>query len=88
MRLHGISRRIGSTQQTPVDIKGGQHPIWDAELRFKIPKEATDEARRIEVSCWASGRRKNDLLGKAMVDISQTLRKGEFDGSLMLIKLF
>lgn len=75
------TRPIGVSKKTHVDVRGGQHPVWDAELRFPIMKAASDKTRKLEVSCFAKERRSDDLLGKGIVDISETLKTGEFDGT-------
>lgn len=70
----------GSSQRTPVDVKGGQHPVWDAELRFPIMEATSDKYRKLEVSCYAKEPKSDDILGQGIVDITETLRTGEFDG--------
>ncbi|KAG8213086.1 hypothetical protein J3R82DRAFT_11481 [Butyriboletus roseoflavus] len=73
----------GLTKRTKVDPKGGQHPVWDDELRFPVLADAgKDKVNRIlEVSCYKSEQRGDDvLLGKGTVDIEETLKTGEFDG--------
>lgn len=69
----------GTSKKTPVDIKGGQHPIWDVELRFPVLKQATERNRKLEISCYAQERKSDDLLGKGVIDITDTLKTGEFD---------
>ncbi|KAJ3572554.1 hypothetical protein NP233_g3008 [Leucocoprinus birnbaumii] len=69
----------GTAKKTPVDIKGGQHPVWDAELRFSVDKAVSEKTRKIEVSCFSKESRSDDLLGRGTVDISETLQTGEFD---------
>ncbi|XP_006459223.1 hypothetical protein AGABI2DRAFT_218205 [Agaricus bisporus var. bisporus H97] len=69
----------GTSQKTQVDRKGGQHPLWDTELRFPIMKEVSDQTRKLEVACFAKEHRTDDLLGKGVVDITETLQTGEFD---------
>ncbi|KIY73556.1 hypothetical protein CYLTODRAFT_416935 [Cylindrobasidium torrendii FP15055 ss-10] len=68
----------GTTEKTEVDVKGGQHPVWDFEMRFPIPTAGT---RTLEVSAWCveSGSRSDELLGTGTVDITETLKTGEFD---------
>jgi len=73
---------IDTVKKTPVDVKGGQHPVWDSELRFAVLKAVSDKSRIIEVSCFAKEHRNDDLLGKGIVDITGTLKVGEFDGRL------
>lgn len=72
--------RLGVTKRTKVDVKGGQHPVWDEEIRLPVMKSSADKYRKLEVSCFAKEHRSDDILGKGTVDISETLRTGEFDG--------
>lgn len=65
-----------------MDVKGGQHPVWDAELRFPIVEATSDKYRKLEISCYAKESKSDDLLGQGIVDITETLRTGEFDGQL------
>ena len=74
---------IDIVKKTSVDVKGGQHPVWDSELRFPVLKAVSDKTRNIEVSCFAKEHRNDDLLGKGTVDITETLKVGEFDGRLV-----
>ncbi|KAI0671516.1 hypothetical protein C8Q78DRAFT_778168 [Trametes maxima] len=67
------------TKKTQVDVKGGQHPVWDEELRFPIVKRASDDTRKMEVSCWSKEPRTDDCVGRGTVDITETLKTGEFD---------
>lgn len=69
----------GATKQTPPDLKGGQHPVWDAELRFPISKDASKNNRTLTISVFAEKRKGDDLLGEGTVDITETLKTGEFD---------
>jgi hypothetical protein len=82
---HDVSWLIisGTTKRTQVDAKGGQHPVWDAELRFSILHSTTEKNRKLEVSCYAKEHKSDDLLGNAIVDITETLKTGEFDGRCM-----
>lgn len=61
-------------------MKGGQHPVWDAEIRFPVMKGTADKHRKLELSCWSKEPRTDELLGQAKIDISETLKTGEFDG--------
>lgn len=63
-----------------MEVKGGQHPVWDEELRFPIMTATGKKFRELEVSCWAKEPKTEDTLGAAKFDISETLRTGEFDG--------
>ncbi|KJA26271.1 hypothetical protein HYPSUDRAFT_159226 [Hypholoma sublateritium FD-334 SS-4] len=74
----------GTQKRTHVDIKGGQHPEWDGETRFPILKSNTEKFRKMEVACYSMEPRSEDLMGKATVDISETLRTGEFDDWVQL----
>ena|ERR1700729_1090822 len=70
----------GSQKPTAVDVKGGQHPVWDEEIRFSVLRDSAEKNRTLEVSCWAKEHKTDDLLGQGKVDITETLRSGEFDG--------
>ncbi|KAH8099949.1 C2 domain-containing protein, partial [Cristinia sonorae] len=67
------------TKKTAVDIKGGQHPVWDEELRVPVPAKASDVTRTLHVSCWSQESRGPEEIGKGKVDITETLKTGEFD---------
>jgi len=71
----------GATKQTPVDPKGGQHPVWDAEIRFPISKELSKNNRTLNVSVFSEEKKEDELLGEAALDITDTLKSGEFDGA-------
>jgi Ca2+-dependent lipid-binding protein len=70
----------GATKQTPVDPKGGQHPVWDAELRFPISKDPSKSNRTLTVSVYSEEKKDDSFLGEGTVDITNTLKTGEFDG--------
>ncbi|KAH9481480.1 hypothetical protein JR316_0006007 [Psilocybe cubensis] len=76
--LNGIQKR------THVDIKGGQRPEWDGEVRFTIVKHKAEKYRKLEVACYSQEPRSEDLMGQGFVDISETLRTGEFDGENLI----
>ncbi|KIY44748.1 hypothetical protein FISHEDRAFT_50626, partial [Fistulina hepatica ATCC 64428] len=67
------------TEKTNVDIKGGQHPVWDSEFRMPISPDASEKTRTLHVSCWSKELREDDCLGEGTVDITNTLKTGEFD---------
>lgn len=75
-----ISSDVGITKKTKIDYKGGQHPVWDSELRFSVKKGTAKKYRELEVSCFAKEHRDDTLLGEARVDMTPTLKSGEFDG--------
>lgn len=70
-------------KRSQVDIRGGQHPEWDSEVRFTVLKEKGPggKNRMLEVACYSQEPKSEILLGKAIVDISDTLKTGEFDGA-------
>lgn len=70
----------GVQKRTHVDIKGGQRPEWDGEVRFNIKKNTGAKFRKLEVSCYSQEPRSEDLMGQGVVDITETLKTGEFDG--------
>jgi Ca2+-dependent lipid-binding protein len=70
----------GKTSKTKPDVKGGQHPEWDAELRFPVYTAKNDASRMLEVTCWRAESRGDEEIGKGKVDINDTLKTGEFDG--------
>lgn len=70
----------GTTKKTKVDVKGGQHPEWDAELRFTVTDQESASSKKLEISCWSKEPRQDGMVGKGELDISETLRTGEFDG--------
>ncbi|KAF8802443.1 hypothetical protein BYT27DRAFT_7196627 [Phlegmacium glaucopus] len=73
--LNGVQKR------SHVDVRGGQHPEWDSEVRFTVLKGngPGGKNRKLEVACYSQESKSEDLLGKATVDISDTLNTGEFD---------
>jgi len=71
----------GATKQTPVDPKGGQHPVWDAEIRFPIAKDSSKNNRTLTISVFSEEKKEDELLGEGTVDITDTLKSGEFDGA-------
>lgn len=67
---------------TPVDPRGGQHPSWDAELRFPLTVAEDDGRRKLNVEMWAKvglGRRDKPL-GSAQLDVEDAILKGAMDG--------
>lgn len=80
--LHSSSSPTPTVKRTAVDVKAGQTPLWDQEIRLSVSKEigSGGKNRTLEVSCWSKEHRKEDLLGMGTLDITETLRTGEFDG--------
>ncbi|KAF7327461.1 C2 domain-containing protein [Mycena kentingensis (nom. inval.)] len=69
----------GDKKQTRVDVKGGQSPEWDEEIRMPIMRDTHEKYRKLQVSCWAKEPRKEVSVGAGIVDLTQTLKTGEFD---------
>ena len=67
------------TQKTPPEPKGGQHPVWDEEMRFPIMTSDDTKNRTLKVKVYSKEKKDDLLLGEGEVDISETLRSGEFD---------
>jgi hypothetical protein len=76
----------GTTQKTPVDIKGGQHPLWDHEMRFPVAKCIGDKARNLEIVCWSKEPRVDEVIASGQLSIRDTLRTGEFDDWIPLFE--
>lgn len=74
VQLHDV------TKKTRVEVKGGQHPVWDEEVRVPIAAKVSEETRTLNVSCWAQESRGPEVIGKGKLDITETLKTGEFDG--------
>lgn len=73
----------GTTKKTPVEAKGGQHPVWDEELRIPIYEGKGKDGMILKVSCWSKEPRSDDLVGEGELDITETLQTGEFDGEYL-----
>ncbi|TFK49588.1 hypothetical protein OE88DRAFT_1632564, partial [Heliocybe sulcata] len=69
----------GVTRRTKADIKGGQHPVWDEELRFPVYKDSIDLHRELKVECWSKEPKADDMIGQGKMNIEETLTTGEFD---------
>jgi len=76
-------RCLGTHKRSHLDIKGGQRPEWDSEVRFSVHRSAAVKHRKLEVACYSQEPRTEDLMGKGELDITETLRTGEFDGELL-----
>ncbi|PLW06188.1 hypothetical protein PCANC_11584 [Puccinia coronata f. sp. avenae] len=101
---------LSHRKRTKTDKRGGQHPVWDDELRFDIyenPKDAMASAsvsttatggivpvksnappigsagsagvKELRVAVYADDPRDPNLIGEGKVDLTDTLKKGEFD---------
>lgn len=73
---------LGITKKTKVDFRAGQHPVWDQEVRFPIVKSKNSRTRKLEVACYSQEPNPlpDQLLGKAVIDLTDMLQTGEFDG--------
>ncbi|CAL1716291.1 unnamed protein product [Somion occarium] len=69
----------GIIKKTSIDVKGGQHPVWDEEVRIPIGAESSEKTRTLYASCWSKEPRGDESVGEGQLDISETLRTGEFD---------
>jgi hypothetical protein len=47
-------------------------------------KDVSNKTRKLGVACFAKEHRTDGLLGKGVVDITETLQTGEFDGKYRL----
>jgi len=81
-RVYSSPSSLGITKKTKVDARAGQHPVWDEEVRFSIVKSKKARNRKLEVSCYSQepSPLPDQLLGKAVIDLSEILKTGEFDG--------
>lgn len=76
-----LLRLGGGGQRTKVDVKGGQHPIWDEDLHFEIYPQDQDEPRVLRLTCFVEGRKRVDeSIGEGELQVDDVLRRGEFDG--------
>ncbi|PWN48297.1 hypothetical protein IE53DRAFT_389512 [Violaceomyces palustris] len=82
----------GEQQKTKPDKRGGQHPTWDEQLHFEIYDDMEDALKKtsaaakakggakvLKVACYADDSKEPELIGEGMVDLTDTLRTGEFD---------
>ncbi|KAJ7284587.1 C2 domain-containing protein, partial [Mycena rebaudengoi] len=74
----------GTPKRTQVEVKGGQHPMWDEEIRVPVMKDSAEKYRKLEVSCWAKESRKEENIGQGHIDLTETLKTGEFDDWISL----
>ncbi|TDL17362.1 hypothetical protein BD410DRAFT_776149 [Rickenella mellea] len=76
---YAIIRLANTSQRTKIDKRGGQHPLWDEEFRIPVSKKSNKDSRTLKVQCWSEEGREDEIVGEGEVDISETLRTGEFD---------
>ncbi|BFZ65370.1 hypothetical protein YB2330_006536 [Saitoella coloradoensis] len=72
-----ICRIAHDAKKTNTHKRGGQNPEWDHELRFEIMDSA--DHRSMKLSVFNDDSKSPDLVGDTVVDLKETLRKGEFD---------
>lgn len=101
---------LSHRKRTKTDKRGGQHPVWDDELRFEIyehlkdvmpstsvattstggvaPVKSSDPAlgmggnpgvKELRLAVYADDPRDPELIGEGKVELTETLKKGEFD---------
>ncbi|KAH7105108.1 C2 domain-containing protein [Auriculariales sp. MPI-PUGE-AT-0066] len=75
-----VVRFEGAGQQTKIDERGGQHPVWDNEFRFPVADNG-ESKRILKMTVFTKELRVDDMIGEAQIDIMEhdVLRKGEFD---------
>ncbi|KAF8589376.1 hypothetical protein K439DRAFT_1628818 [Ramaria rubella] len=76
---YALIRLGGTGKQTKVDPRGGQHPVWDEELHLPVLEASGMDGRMLKVSAYSKESKTDELIGEGKVDISETLKKGEFD---------
>lgn len=54
--------------------------MWDEELRFPVFKNTAKKYRELVATCWAKEHSNDTPLGEGKVDMTPTLKSGEFDG--------
>lgn len=80
-----LARLDGSGKRTKVDVKGGQHPVWDEDLHFEIHAQNRDEPHALRLTCFVEGRKRVDeSIGEGELQIDDVLSRGEFDGMCSL----
>ncbi|ODQ49815.1 hypothetical protein SAICODRAFT_62759, partial [Saitoella complicata NRRL Y-17804] len=72
-----ICRIAHDAKKTNTHKRGGQNPEWDHELRFEIMDSADHKSMKLSV--FNDDSKSPDLVGDTVVDLKETLRKGEFD---------
>ncbi len=78
----------GGGQRTKEDYKGGQHPVWDEEIRFPVFRSSQEQLKKGEpltlgVGVYTKGtKRMDERLGEGEVRINEVLDTREFDGRL------
>lgn len=70
--------RIGRTaHRTKVDVRGGQSPEWDDEIRFNL--EDVSEHRTLKLSVFGNAPKEPDLIGDCVIPLASVLKLGETD---------
>ncbi|CAH1763751.1 1471_t:CDS:2 [Entrophospora sp. SA101] len=64
-------------ERIPADKRGGQHPIWDKEVRFDILE--TSSHKKMIVKVYNEDKRDPQLIGDRTIDLNEVLTKGEWD---------
>ncbi|KAF8522547.1 C2 domain-containing protein [Gautieria morchelliformis] len=77
---YALVRLGGTEKKTGVDVRGGQHPVWDDELHLPVLEFVRgSDGRTLNVAAYSKEPRVDELIGEGQVDISDTLVNGEFD---------
>uniref|UniRef100_A0A1D1YNK7 Ingression protein fic1 n=1 Tax=Anthurium amnicola TaxID=1678845 RepID=A0A1D1YNK7_9ARAE len=66
----------GESKRTKPEIKGGQHPKWDEEVRFNVAKNSS---KKLKIQVFNEDKREPILIGDALIDLSEVLNKTEWD---------
>ncbi|KAF9506203.1 hypothetical protein BS47DRAFT_1305580, partial [Hydnum rufescens UP504] len=71
----------GGGKRTKEDPRGGQHPLWDEEIRFEIYDHdvAGHGSKTLRVGVFTAGKRVDERLGEGEIVIQDVLESGEFD---------
>ena len=88
---YALVRFGGGGQCTEEDYKGGQHPVWDEEIRFPVFRSTQEQLKKreplaLKVGVFTKGTKRTDeRLGEGEVKINEILDTGEFDGTRSLL---
>ncbi|CAG8837277.1 7984_t:CDS:2, partial [Racocetra persica] len=70
--------RIGDmAKRTKTDKRGGQHPVWDEEIRFQLMDEPRHKVMKIQI--YNEDKREHILVGDEVIKLDEVLKTGEWD---------
>ncbi|CAG8531420.1 21558_t:CDS:2 [Gigaspora margarita] len=70
--------RIGDmAKRTKTDKRGGQHPVWDEELRFQVTDDPRHKVMKVQV--YNEDKREHVLVGDEIIKLDEVLKSGEWD---------